>query len=59
MPLSSIVQVFPEVESVSFADVALLSDLSLQELLAVFGETKVAFSLGKHPSTKFKIKETT
>lgn len=59
VPLSSIVQVFPEVKSVRFADVALLSDLSLQELLAVFGETKVALSLGKHPSIKLKIKETT
>lgn len=59
VPLSGIVQVFPEVKSVSFADVAVLSDLSLQGLLTVFRDVKVALSLGKHPFAKFKIKGTT
>lgn len=59
MPVGNIVQAFPEVKSVSFADTAFLPDLSLQELLAVFREKKVPLSLRKHCSTKFKIKETT
>lgn len=59
MLLSSIVQVFPEVKSVRFADVAFLSELSLQELWAAFRETKVSLCLGKHHPTKFKIKELT